>query len=154
MNSKWVLLLINTYQIFDIPDVFQECVIQNLICKCGFGGEYPSSDDSYSGMFDIYMIDYRPLKNLAEINGFTLYEDELGGFKKYLLKFPILAFKHPAGSKLYSILQTNLGNRVSTLQVGSILYRGRLEIVNDCMLCGSRQLCRGKWIFKSYSMVK
>ncbi|MDE5055225.1 RES family NAD+ phosphorylase [Niallia taxi] len=129
---------------FEMPDDFQVYITQHLKCKCGFGGEYPSTDDPHSGMFDIYddiytieelnsfYDDYKPLQNLAELNGFTLSEVEFDDFKKYLLKYPLLAYKHPTGSKLYSILQTNLNNKVSTLTAGTTLYRGRPEIVNNC----------------------
>ncbi|MFB2348493.1 RES family NAD+ phosphorylase [Priestia megaterium] len=130
---------------YEIPESFQPHVLQNLKCRCGYGGELSSHKNPDAGIFDYYDeifteaeidnfwgYDYEPLKNLAERYDFTLTEDELEEFTEYIYSYPLLSVKHETGMKLYSILKKHSqSDNNSIIYKDTIVYRGRCEVVNN-----------------------
>ncbi|MGG4409440.1 hypothetical protein ABER75_11970 [Niallia taxi] len=126
----------------EIPEDLHKKLTEHLKCQgCKYGGESPSHKDPSAGSFDLedevytqkeidqfwgYYFDYEEFSKFASGYGIEFYPKEMEGFREYISKNPLLAFKHEAGKKLYDLLRKHYEEKnYFTLNIGKVLYRGR-----------------------------
>lgn len=80
-------------------------------------------------------MDYEEFSDFALQYDINLSLTELSDFKKYMIENPLLAFKHPAGQKIYSVLKSHFDTEDCIhLEKGVTLYRGRNRKVDATKL--------------------
>jgi hypothetical protein len=134
----------------DIPELLHKEVTKNLRCqKCNYGRHaYHPKHNPDGGIFSLdeevytqkeidefWGLDFEEFSDFALQYEINLSLTELSDFKKYMIENPLLAFKHPAGQKIYSVLKGHFdtGDCIH-LEKGVTLYRGRNRKVDATKL--------------------
>lgn len=124
-----------------IPDQYFDQVAENLVCQnCGYGEEpYHPKHNPDGGHFDVwdriysqedinefYGVDVDEFIKLGTLYGIEFYKQELTDFQDIIYNYPLLAYKHPIGQKIYTVLQNHFDKGgYTTLSQGATVYRGR-----------------------------
>ncbi|SSY69949.1 Uncharacterised protein [Priestia megaterium] len=114
----------------------ENLIIKNLTCQnCGYGSgsgmdnTFFLPEDEFYSAADLEhfekLIDYERINRFAKHHGIMLSMDELEEFSTYLNEYPMLAYKHETGVKIYTMLSRHLDDERADLLIGSSLYRGR-----------------------------
>lgn len=75
---------------------------------------------------EFWGFNYEEFSEFASRYGISLVKAEFSDFKEYIIENPLLAFKHPAGQKIYDVLQAHFEERdYIKLKKGQVLFRGR-----------------------------
>lgn len=121
----------------------ENMIIKHLRCKnCGYGYNRDDLYDPHATYFDpsdkafsqndidefYKLVDFNNINNFAEYYGVKISVDELNEFEQYLYEFPLLAYKHPVGKKIYEMLYLHYqSNDCEILPKNTLLFRGRLH---------------------------
>lgn len=127
-----------------IDDKFHKLILKHLRCQtCHYGedpidyshnpdgGTFESYDQVYdehetNSVFGLDDFDFIEFSQFAQKYNIDLSWQELHEFKQHLLKYPLLAYKHETGKKVYDLLQKHYEKRdYIELRSGTQLFRGR-----------------------------
>lgn len=124
-----------------VPEEFHELFARFIVCPCGYGrhpmhpkhnpngGIFELHDDIYTkqGIAEFWGFDNLAFCKFAQNYGETFTVDDLLDFREFLIKYPMLAYKHPTGQAIYNVLLKHFEAKDYTiLKPGHIsFYRGR-----------------------------
>lgn len=123
-----------------VPEELISRFIPLIRCSCGYGGEsMDPKNNPEGGLFDedtevytrqdindFWGIDVENFLEFAQQYGIDLTFDDFTSFRQHLIVYPLLAFQHPAGQKIFETIKMHYDKSdFVQLHIKTMLYRGR-----------------------------